>query len=74
MMMIMSMGRGYVSELRPSTGLFFIPQVINEHGEPWWNNDVDRGELLIRLPQLSRNLPPELSGSKREKQTKGMRI
>jgi hypothetical protein len=26
-----------VSELRPPTGLLFIPQVIYEHGEPWWN-------------------------------------
>jgi hypothetical protein len=36
---IISMGRDYVSELRPSTNIFFIPQVIDlyEHGEPWWN-------------------------------------
>jgi hypothetical protein len=32
MIMIMSMGRDYVSELRPPTGLLFIPQVIYEHG------------------------------------------
>jgi hypothetical protein len=25
-----------VSELRPPTGLLFIPRVICEHGEPWW--------------------------------------
>jgi hypothetical protein len=37
MMMIMSMGRDYVSELRPPTGLLFITQVICEHEEPWWN-------------------------------------
>jgi hypothetical protein len=30
------MGWNYVSELRPPTGLFFIPRVICEHGEPWW--------------------------------------
>jgi hypothetical protein len=30
------MGRDYVSELRPPTGLLFIPRVISEHGEPWW--------------------------------------
>jgi hypothetical protein len=35
-------------------GVKFIPQVIYEHGEPWWN-DVDRGKLLTH--------PPELSGS-----------
>jgi hypothetical protein len=53
LMMIMSMGRDHVSELRPPTGLLFIPQVIYEHGEPWWN-DNDRGKLIH---------PPELSGN-----------
>jgi hypothetical protein len=33
----MSMGREYVSELWPSTGLLFTLQVIYEHEEPWWN-------------------------------------
>jgi hypothetical protein len=37
----MSMGLEYVSELRLPTGLLFIPQVIYEHGESWWN-DTDR--------------------------------
>jgi hypothetical protein len=32
----------------------FFPEVIYEHGEPWWI-DVDRVKLLI--------YPPELSGS-----------
>jgi hypothetical protein len=32
----------------------FIYQVISEIGEPWWN-DVDRGKLLIRPPDLSSN-------------------
>jgi hypothetical protein len=62
--MIMSMGSDYVSELRPPTVLLFIPQVINEHGEPWWN-DVDGGRLLIR--PLERSLaiqPAEPSSSK----------
>jgi hypothetical protein len=31
-------------------GLLFIPQVIHEQGEPWWNN-IGR-ENLIRPPQL----------------------
>jgi hypothetical protein len=35
-------------------GLLFIPQVIYEHGEPWWN-DIDMGKLLICLPGLSGN-------------------
>jgi hypothetical protein len=30
------MGWDYVSELRPQTGLLFIPQVIYEHQEPWY--------------------------------------
>jgi hypothetical protein len=38
----MSMGWDYVSELRPPANLLFIPQMIYEHGEPWWN-DIGRG-------------------------------
>jgi hypothetical protein len=30
------MGRDYVSELRPPTGLLFIPRVICERGGLWW--------------------------------------
>jgi hypothetical protein len=44
-MVIMSMGWDYVSELRPSTSLLFI-----SHGGAWCNDDVDRGKLLIHLP------------------------
>jgi hypothetical protein len=40
LLLLMAMG---CSELRPSTGLLFIPQVISEHGEPRWN-DTDRGK------------------------------
>jgi hypothetical protein len=36
MTMIMLMGCDYISELRPPTGLLFIPLVIYEHGETWW--------------------------------------
>jgi hypothetical protein len=54
-MMIMSTGRDYISELRPPTGVLFIPQAIYEHGEPWWNDKtVDRG-ILIGPPELSGN-------------------
>jgi hypothetical protein len=33
---LIMMGWDYVTELRPQAGLLFIPQVICEHGEPWW--------------------------------------
>jgi hypothetical protein len=60
----MLMGWDYVSELRPPTGLLFIPQVMYGHEEPWWN-DVDMGKLLICLPEHSLAvLPAELSSSK----------
>jgi hypothetical protein len=49
--MIVSMGWDYVSELLLPTGVLFIPQVIYEHGEPWWN-DIERGRLLILQPEL----------------------
>jgi hypothetical protein len=54
MMTIMSMGLHYVSELHPTMGLLFIPKVIYEHGDPCWN-DIDRGKLPIRPPELSGN-------------------
>jgi hypothetical protein len=38
MMIIMSMVWVYISELRPLTGLLFIPHVIYENGRPWWND------------------------------------
>jgi hypothetical protein len=34
---IMSLGEN-VTELRPPTGLLFIPQVIYGHGKPLWND------------------------------------
>jgi hypothetical protein len=55
MMAIMSMGCHYVSELQPPIGLLLNLQVIYEHGEPWWNDDVDRGKLLIHPLELSGN-------------------
>jgi hypothetical protein len=42
MIIIMSVGRDYVSELRQRAGLLVIYQVIYDHGGPWWN-DIDRG-------------------------------
>jgi hypothetical protein len=53
MMIIVSMWRDYVSELRPPRGLLFVPQVAHEYGEPRWN-DTDRGKL-IHPPQFSCN-------------------
>jgi hypothetical protein len=54
LMMIMSKGWDYVSELRLPTGLMFIPQIIYLYGETRWNG-IDRGKHLIRPPELSRN-------------------
>jgi hypothetical protein len=44
--------------------------MIYEHGEPWCN-DVDRGKLLIRPPELSGN-PTSRVGRKQEKWAKGI--
>jgi hypothetical protein len=50
LLLFMSMGRDYVSELRPPTGLFFIPQVISEYGQPRWNNTDRKTEELGEIP------------------------
>jgi hypothetical protein len=56
MMMIMIMWMGVRLRLwtADTNRPIFHPQVIYEHGESWWN-DVDRGKLPIRPPELSRN-------------------
>jgi hypothetical protein len=41
LLLFMSMGWDYDSELRPPTGLLFIPQMIYEYGEPR-RNDAER--------------------------------
>jgi hypothetical protein len=41
MFIFMLMGYDHVPELRPSTGLLFIPQMIHQYGQKWWN-DTDR--------------------------------
>jgi hypothetical protein len=47
------------ARLRLSTaatnGPIVHPQVTSEHGEPWWNDAVNRRKLLIRPPELSGN-------------------
>jgi hypothetical protein len=37
-----------VSELLPLTDILFIPRMINEYGERWWN---ETEELQKNLPQ-----------------------
>jgi hypothetical protein len=34
-------------------GVKLIPQLIYEHGEPWWDDDFIRGNLLAHPPYLS---------------------
>jgi hypothetical protein len=63
MIMIMSMGWDYVSELRPPTCLLFIPHVIHEHWEPWWNY-IDRGNFWFVLQWPLLVLRGESSSSK----------
>jgi hypothetical protein len=46
---IMSMGRDYVSVLRPH---LFMPQTICDHGKPRWN-DIDRKKRTTRKENLS---------------------
>jgi hypothetical protein len=43
LVVVMSMGSYYVSELRPPAGLSFVPQTIHDYGDPRWN-DIDRGK------------------------------
>jgi hypothetical protein len=51
---IVLIGWDYIYELRPPMDLLFIPQVIYENGEPWLNV-IDRGKVLIRIPELPGN-------------------
>jgi hypothetical protein len=52
---IMSTGRDYVSELRPTMGLLLIPQVMYELGDPLRNDDAGRVKLLPFPPELCGN-------------------
>jgi hypothetical protein len=74
MMIMVSMGKDYVSELQPPTWLLFIPQLIHAHGERWRNDDVDRGNSWLGHQSFLAILPAGSSGSKQEEWTKGMRI
>jgi hypothetical protein len=45
------MGRDYISELQPPTGLLFIAQIYEY--EKAWYNDTDRGKPKISKVNLS---------------------
>jgi hypothetical protein len=49
----------------------FIPQVIYEHGEPWWNDEVDRRKLLTRPPEFFDNPTNGHLVAKQEELNKG---
>jgi hypothetical protein len=69
--MIMSMGWDYVCELRPPTGLLFVPQ-IHENVQPWWNDD--REKHLIHAPELSGNPTSSHLVAKQEELVKEMNL
>jgi hypothetical protein len=58
LLLFMSMWWDDVSELRPPTGLLFIPQLIYEYGEPRWN-DTDRGNRRTRRKPVTVQLCPQ---------------
>jgi hypothetical protein len=52
LIMIMPMGWGYVSELRPPTVVAYCSSSTwYKYGEPWWS-DIGRGEFVIRASEL----------------------
>jgi hypothetical protein len=56
----MSVGRDCVSELQSAMGLLFMPQVIYQHGEPWWNDIEGKTEELREKPVLVPLCPPQI--------------
>jgi hypothetical protein len=54
-------------------GLFFMPQVVYEHGKPQWNDVEEENPWLVHQSSLA-ILPLETSGSEEEEWAKGMRI
>jgi hypothetical protein len=57
--------------LRATNGLLFIPQVIYEHGEPWWI-DIDRENITTDPPELSGNSTSSHLLAKQEELVKEM--
>jgi hypothetical protein len=53
------------------TGPLFIPQVIYEHGEPWWNYVEWKTDSSTKALWQSYQ---QSFGSKQEERAKGMRI
>jgi hypothetical protein len=66
----MSIGLDDVSELRPLTGLLLNLQVIHEHGQQSWCNDIDRGKFLIHTPELYGHSTSSHLAAKQEELTK----
>jgi hypothetical protein len=58
-MLLFIWGWDYVSELRPSAGLLFIPQTIYEYGEQWWN-DIDGKTKELEEPVPMSICPPQI--------------
>jgi hypothetical protein len=48
--------------------------VIYEHGKPWWNDDVDRGNPLLAHQSSLAIITAQTSGSRQEEWEKGIRI
>jgi hypothetical protein len=63
--MFMFMRREIVSEMQPPTGLLFVPQMIYEYGEPWWNNIARKteevGDKPVPVPLYPPQVPHELT-------------
>jgi hypothetical protein len=63
-------GVRHVSEMRPPAGLLFIPQVIYEHWESWWN-DIGKEKLSIRPPEIFGNSTSSNLVAKQEERGEG---
>jgi hypothetical protein len=70
LVIILSMGWEYVSELRPSAGLLFITQVTYEHGESCWIISTHEKSWFFNQSSLV-ILSAESSGSKARGTGKG---
>jgi hypothetical protein len=71
MMIMITMDWDYVSELLPPTGLFFIRQVIYEHGEPWWMMSTGENSLSVRKSALWKSYLQSYIVANREDEDEG---